>query len=305
MIDLIFLLLIYICIYSLLSMGLNMITGYTGLLSLCQAAFFGIGAYATAILTVYAGWGFWTALIMSCLITSAFGFLIGLPVLRLKGDYLAIATLGFGEIVRNVILNWDSFTRGSKGINGIPFPVIFGIEIKSSNLYLFFAFVFIFVVIFYFILNRIVHSRFGRALEAIREDEIAASSMGINVTKYKLISFCIGAFLGGVAGSLWAVFFTSIAPDTFNLMLSIQILCMIVLGGLGNNLAAIVGAFIVVTAAELPKLLGFSSIIPPELNQILFGLILVLAMLYRTQGIMGKKRFIAEGNPNKERAVER
>ena len=224
------------------------------------------------------------------MITSLFGILIGIPTLRLKGDYLAIATLGFGEIVKNIILNWDSVTRGPMGINSIPSPVIFGYTFSPFNKIDYIILIWIIVVIIYFFLKRIVRSRFGRALEAIREDEIAASSMGINVTKYKIFAFLIGAFFAGIAGSIWAAYNGSVAIQSFDFMLSIMILCMIVLGGLGNNFAAIIGAVIIVIASELPRLLGVSHIFPPQLNQILFGLILILMMIYRPQGIIGRKK---------------
>jgi branched-chain amino acid transport system permease protein len=290
MIDFMLLLAIYIGIYVILALGLNLIAGYTGLLSLCQAAFFGIGAYTTAILMTAAGFNFWLAAGASGCITSLFGFLIGLPTLRLKGDYLAIATLGFGEIVKNVILNWDSLTRGPMGINGVPAPKLAGLLIHPDNKLLFTVFIWIFVVLTYLALGRIVRSRFGRALEAIREDEIAASSMGISVTKYKITAFVIGSFAAGIAGSLWAVYNQSVAPQTFDFMLSILLLCMVVLGGLGNNPGALLGALILVIVSELPRLLGFSSVIPPQANQILFGVLLVVMMIYRPDGILGRKK---------------
>ena len=290
MINFILLLVIYIGIYSILSLSLNLIAGYTGLLSLCHAAFFGIGAYTTAILMTGAKLDFWSAMLISGVISSLFGILIGLPTLRLKGDYLAIATLGFGEIVRNLMLNWDSLTRGPMGINNIPSPNILGFKLIPSQKWQYVILVWLFVIIIFFILNRIMHSRFGRALSAINDDEIAALAMGINTTKYKIISFSIGAFFAGIAGSLFAVFNQSVSPNTFDFMLSIMILCMVVLGGMGNYLAVIVGTVIIVTAGELPRLLGFSNVIPPQTNQILFGLILVLMMIYRPQGILGRKR---------------
>ena len=286
--EFILLLLIYLGIYTILSLGLNLIAGYTGLLSLCQAAFFAIGSYSSAILMVKYPGSFWSIFIASGLISALFGLLIGLPTLRLKGDYLAIATLGFGEIVKNVILNWDSLTRGPMGISGIPSPVIFGFELTEKWSYL--ALIWLTVLGSYLILRRLVRSRFGRAREAIREDEIAANAMGINVTKYKIFSFTIGAFFAGIGGSLWAAYNHTVSVNTFDFMLSVMILCMVVLGGLGNNLATVVGTAIIVLTSELPRLLGFSSVIPPQINQIFFGLILVVMMIYRPQGILGKKK---------------
>jgi branched-chain amino acid transport system permease protein len=285
--EFILLLLIYLGIYTILALGLNLIAGYTGLLSLCQAAFFAIGSYTSAILMVKYTGHFWLIFGASGLTAAFFGLLIGLPTLRLKGDYLAIATLGFGEIVKNVILNWDGVTRGPMGISGIPAPVIFGVELTEKYSYL--ILIWLTVLATYFILRRLVRSRFGRALEAIREDEIAANAMGIHVTKYKILSFTIGAFFAGIGGSLWASYNHTVSVNTFDFMLSVMILCMVVLGGLGNNFATLIGTAIIVLTAELPRLLGFSSIIPPQVNQIIFGLILIVMMIYRPQGILGKQ----------------
>jgi branched-chain amino acid transport system permease protein len=176
------------------------------------------------------------------------------------------------------------------GINDIPSPKLFFYQFNPDDKLGFVLLVWFFVLVTFFILRRIVLSRFGRALEAVREDEIAASAMGIDVTKYKIIAFCIGAFFAGIAGSLWATYNQSVAPQTFDFMLSILILCMVVLGGMGNNLAVLFGAVLIVITSELPRLLGFSSKIPPQTNQILFGLILVVMMIYRPQGIIGRKK---------------
>jgi len=288
MIDFILLILIYMSIYTIAALGQNLIVGYTGMLSLCQAAFMGIGAYSTAILMTAGQMNFWTALLISGVIAAICGILIGIPTLRLRGDYLAIATLGFGEIVKNIILNWDSMTNGPMGINGIPGPVLLGYTFSSMDKVPWFILIVVFTVITYFLIRTMIRSRVGRALEAIREDEIAASSMGINTAKYKVGIFTAGAFFGGIAGSFFAAFSQSVAPLTFDFMMSIMILCMVVLGGLGNNFATIVGTILIVLASELPRLLGISHIIPAQMNQILFGFILVFMMIYRPQGIIGR-----------------
>jgi branched-chain amino acid transport system permease protein len=288
MLNFILLIFIYIGIYAISALGLNLIVGYTGLLSLCQAAFLGIGAYSTAVLMTALNFGFWEAMIISGIIAALCGMLIGIPTLRLKGDYLAIATLGFGEIVRNIIVNWDSVTKGPMGINGIPGPEFFGFMFSSMDKVSWVILIWILVGISYYFVRRVVRSRVGRALEAIREDEIAASAMGINTAKYKIGAFTTGAFLAGIAGSLFASYNQSVAPLTFDFMMSIMILCMAVLGGLGNNFATVVGAVIIVIASEIPRLLGISHVIPPQLNQVIFGFILVLMMIYRPQGIIGR-----------------
>jgi branched-chain amino acid transport system permease protein len=290
MLSFLLLILIYTGLYAILALGQNIITGVTGMLSLCQAGFFAIGAYVTAILTVSYGVSFWLTIPLAGLFAAAAGAMVGLPTLRLKGDYLAIATLGFGEIIRNVILNWDSLTRGPMGINGIPMPTIFGMTINPYKKWGYLLLVWVFVTIFYLLLKRLTRSRMGRALEAIKEDEIAAYAMGINTTRYKVWAFMVGAFVAGCAGSLQAAFTLSVTPNTYTFMVSVMVLCMVVLGGMGNHIAVIFGALIIQLAAEFPRLLGISSTVPPQFKQIVFGLILVLMMIYRPQGILGRKR---------------
>lgn len=290
MLSFLLLILIYTGLYAILAMGQNIITGFTGLLSLCQAGFFAIGSYTTAILTVSYGVSFWVTIPIAGVLAAFAGFLIGLPTLRLKGDYLAIATLGFGEIIRNIILNWDSLTRGPMGINGIPMPTFFGMTINPYRKWGYLALVWIFVIVVYYLLKRLTRSRMGRALEAIREDEIAAYSMGVNTTRYKVWAFMVGAFVAGCAGSLQAAFTLSVTPNTYTFMVSVMVLCMVVLGGMGNHLAVILGALIIQLAAEFPRLLGLSSTVPPQFKQIVFGLILVVMMIYRPQGIVGRKQ---------------
>ncbi|HUZ17829.1 MAG TPA: branched-chain amino acid ABC transporter permease, partial [Spirochaetia bacterium] len=200
MIEFASLLIIYIGIYAILSLSLNLIVGYTGLLSLCHAAFFAVGAYTTAVLMVAYHTGFWWALLLSGLLAAVTGLVIGLPTLRLTGDYLAIATLGFGQIIVNIIINWDALTRGPMGISSIPQAVIFGRQIDPFQKWQFMILVGFFVLLTFEVLRRITRSRLGRALEAIREDEIAANAMGINTFKYKSISFTVGSFFAGIAG---------------------------------------------------------------------------------------------------------
>jgi len=283
------LILIYTGIYALMAIGQNVITGYGGMLSLCQAGFFAIGSYTTAILATQMGWSFWSTLPVAAIISALFGLLIGLPTLRLKGDYLAIATLGFGEIVRNILNNWDSLTNGPMGIQKIPMPDIFGFTINPYKKYSFLVMVIIFVIIAYILFQRLARSRMGRALTAVREDEIAAQTMGINITKYKVYAFVLGAAVAGIAGSLQAVFSLSVTPGTYTFMVSVMVLCMVVLGGMGNFKAAILGTFIIQFISYFPQLSGLSSVIPPQVKQILFGLILVVMMIWRPQGLLGRE----------------
>lgn len=290
MLNFFLLILIYTGIYSLMALGQNVITGYTGMLSLCQAGFFAIGSYVTAILCVKCGWNFFATLPVAALLSAIVGILIGLPTLRLKGDYLCIATLGLGEIVRTVINNWDSLTNGPMGIQRIPKPVFLGISINPYSKWGFLLMVVIIVAICYLLLKRLSRSRLGRALEAIREDEIAAGSIGIHVTEYKVWSFAIGAILAGIAGSIQAVFSLSVTPGSYTFMVSVMVLCMVVLGGMGNFAASILGAFIIQVISYFPQLVGVSNLIPPQFKQIIFGLILIFMMIYRPQGILGRSK---------------
>jgi branched-chain amino acid transport system permease protein len=298
------LILIYTGIYSLMSMGQNLMTGYTGMLSLCQAGFFAIGSYVTAILTTRYGFSFWATIPLSAMMAAVFGILIGLPTLRLKGDYLAIATLGFGEIVRNVLNNWDSLTGGPMGIQRIPMVKLFGFTINPYKKIAFLVMVWIFVLVFYIMFERLGRSRMGRALQAIRDDEIAAEAMGINTTKYKVWAFAIGAAAAGVAGSLQTVYSLSVTPASYTFMVSVLVLCMVVLGGMGNFVAVILGTFIIQLISYFPQLVGLSSVIPAQFKQILFGLILVCMMIWRPQGIIGTRSYMVGKNRVKMEAAD-
>ncbi len=304
MLNFLLLIFIYTGIYALMAIGQNLITGYVGLLSLTQAGFFAIGSYVTAILTVKMGVNFWLTIPVAILISAFFGFLIGLPTLRLRGDYLAIATLGFGEIVRNILNNWDKLTNGPMGIQRIPMVTLFGHTISPYRKWGFLILVWSFVLIAYLLFQRLAKSRLGRALEAIREDEIAASSMGINVTAYKVWAFIFGAAVAGVAGSLQAVFILSVAPGVFTFMVSIMVLCMVVLGGMGNFKAVILGALIIQFISYFPQLTGLTNVIPPQFKQVLFGLILVVMMIWRPQGILGREQRSAPWRPFSKRRAK-
>ncbi|MDW7674204.1 MAG: branched-chain amino acid ABC transporter permease [Bacillota bacterium] len=268
---------IIIGIYIVLALSLNFIVGFTGQLSMGHAAFYGIGAYTTALLTVNFGVSFWLALLFSALVAAAFGFLLGIPTLRLRGDYLAITTIGFGEIVRLVLVNWTSVTRGPAGIPGIPSPSIFGYTLSSNtaNYYLILAIVAITIFVFY----RILNSRVGSGLQAIREDEVAAEAMGIDTTKLKIMAFTIGAFFAGLAGSFFASYIHYVSPDSFTYLESVIILCMVVLGGIGSIPGVIVGAIVL---AALPEALRSIA----TYRYAIYGMLLIMMMLMRPQGFI-------------------
>ena len=269
---------VMIFIYTILALGLNIITGYTGQLSLGNASFFAIGAYVSAIL-VKNGMPFFVGLIIAGIIAGIFGLLLGLPTLRLSGTYLAITTLGFGEIIRMVLLNWDSVTNGPLGISRIPKPTIFGITFSLGNngiYYLVMAITILVLIANYTIIN----SKIGRAFVAIREDELAAVFMGIDTFKVKRVAFILSSLLSGVAGSLYAHMLGYIDPQTFTFDTSIMIVSIVILGGMGSLKGPIVGAAILVV---FPEVLRFLS----EYRFLVYGVILVLMMRFRPQGIFG------------------
>lgn len=267
-------------IYIILAQGLNIVVGFTGLLNLGFVAFYAIGAYSYALLNTRLGMGFWASLPLSVMLVTLSGFILAIPALRLRGDYLAIVTLGFGEIVRLVLNNWDSFTKGPNGIGGIEPPHIFGMQI--SKLGQFYYFIIIFVLLAVFIIRRVAASRIGRAWIAIREDEIASSSIGINTMSYKLYSFAFGAFWAGLAGVLFAAKMQFVSPESFTFMESVLILCMVILGGLGSIPGVILGAIILVM---LPEMLREVQLY----RMLALGSGLVMLMIFRPQGLMGGK----------------
>ena len=295
MLNFFLLILIYAGIYAMMALGQNCITGYTGMLSLCHAGFFCIGSYATAIACKVFGLSFWISLPIAALASGLVGLLIGIPTLRLKGDYLCIATLGLGEIIRNIAQNLNPV-----GYSNIPKVNLFGYVFASKNKLAFIFLIWAFVIIFYIILQRLVHSRIGRAMNAVREDEVAAASNGINVTAYKILSFVIGAAIGGMAGCFQTAYTLTVNAGSYTFMVSVMVLCCVVLGGMGNGKAVILGAFIIQFISYFPQLTGLTNVIPPQAKQILFGLILVVMMIWRPQGLLGRDKY-RYGDPRTRR----
>ncbi|OGF49777.1 MAG: hypothetical protein A2231_04560 [Candidatus Firestonebacteria bacterium RIFOXYA2_FULL_40_8] len=282
-------------IYILLALGLNIVVGFCGLLALGFAAFYGIGAYITAILTVKYGLTFFPVLIFVLIGNGLIGLLSGLPVMRLRGDYLAIVTLGLGEITRIFFNNIEVLTNGPKGISSIPNPSLIWISVKTP--FSFYYLLLVFVVISIYFIKNIENSRIGRAWVAIREDEIAASSVGINITKMKLYAFILGSMLAGLAGFLFAQFQTFVSPDSFTFIDSALVLCAVVLGGLGSVPGVIIGSILL---TMLPELLR--DIMPglADYRMLFFGLILIIMMLFRPQGIFKNLRRKSELLPSSE-----
>ncbi len=276
-------------IYVILTLSLNLVVGYTGLAALGHAAFSCVGAYASSLLALNYGVSPWIGLLIGACVAAILGIFIGAPSLRLKGDYLAIATFGLGVIVYSVAKNWMSVTRGPMGLPGIPGFSFFGIQLSSVWTYLILVAFFVFLT--YFIIRRVVKSPFGRILRGIREDEIATLAMGKDVNKHKIMVFVIGAFFAGIAGSLYAHYITFIDPSSFTVMESIAILLMVVFGGMGSLGGSFVGAAILVIFPELLRFLGMPSSVAAPLRQMIYGLLLIVLMLYRPQGILGKYRW--------------
>ena len=276
-------------IYIILTLSLNLILGYPGLPAFGHAAFSCVGAYTSSLLALQYGISPWIGLTLGACVAAVLGLLIGLPSIRLKGDYLALATFGFGVIVYSVAKNWVSLTRGPLGLPGIPGFTFFGMPLNSIISYL--ILVASFVLLTYVVIRRIVHSPFGRILRGIREDEIATLAMGKDVNRHKLQVFIIGAFFAGIAGSLYAHYITFIDPSSFTVMESIIILLMVVFGGMGSLVGSFLGAAVLVILPELLRFLGLPSAIAAPLRQMIYGLLLVILMLKRPQGLVGKYGF--------------
>jgi branched-chain amino acid transport system permease protein len=299
----------FVLLYAMLALGLNIVVGYAGLLDLGYIAFYAIGAYVYALLAspqFGLHWSPFIILPIGAIIAGLFGAILGAPTLRLRGDYLAIVTLGFGEIVRLFLNNLDrpiNITNGPQGINLID-PIIslaaplqlFGLRITSVYFY-YYIFLFAAAIII-FISIRLQNSRLGRAWMAIREDEMAAKACGINTRNVKLLAFTMGASFGGVAGGLFAGFQGFVSPESFVLLESIMVLCMVVIGGMGNIAGVILGAALLTITPEWlraianpvqQQLFGRALIDPENLRMLLFGIALVATMLFRPQGLWPKK----------------
>ncbi len=296
-------------LYIMLALGLNIVVGYAGLLDLGYIAFFAVGAYTYALLgspQFGLHWPFWITLPLGAMVACLFGVLLGAPTLRLRGDYLAIVTLGFGEIIRIFLNNLNApvnITNGPQGISAIDpirigeFPLnstheLFGISFPAVHLhyYLFLCL----TLLVMFASSRLQNSRIGRAWMAIREDEVAAAAMGINTRNIKLLAFAMGATFGGLSGGLFAGFQGFISPESFGLTESIMIVCMVVLGGMGNIGGVVLGSVLLVLLPEALRhgagpmqqaLLGKMLIDPESLRMLLFGLALIIVMLVRPAGL--------------------
>ena len=289
-------------IYVMLGLSLNIVVGYAGLLDLGHVAFYAVGAYFYAILAQH-GVGFWTTLPLAALLTGTLGLLLGFPVLRLRGDYLAIVTLGFGEIIRILLNNLDSLTNGPKGINNIPKPGLFnivftrkggagetpfhelvGIPFSTEQRGIFLYLIILgLCLLTLWVINRLLRMPIGRAWEALREDEIACRSLGVNTTGIKLSAFAIGAAFAGLAGAFYAAFQGSVTPDSFTFWESAIMLAIVVLGGMGSQTGVILAALALTIIPEIAR--EFS-----QYRMIIFGAVMVLMMIWRPQGLIPAQR---------------
>jgi branched-chain amino acid transport system permease protein len=291
-------------IYIILGLGLNVVVGLSGLLVLGYGGFYAIGAYTFALLNQYYGLGFWTCLPLAGLMAAAAGFLLGFPVLRLRGDYLAIVTLGFGEIVRILLLNNTAFTGGPNGISQIPKPTLFGLEFSRSpreggwdtfsnffnisydpshRVVFLYLVALLLVVITLFVINRLLRMPLGRAWEALREDEIACRSLGLSPRRIKLTAFTISAAFAGFAGTLFAARQGFVSPESFTFAESAFVLAIVVLGGMGSQFAVILAAVLLVVSREMMRDLN-------EYSMLVLGGLMVLMMIWRPQGLLPMNR---------------
>ena len=298
--------------YVMLGWGLNIVVGLAGLLDLGYVAFYAVGAYSYALIATHFGLSFWICLPVAGILAALWGVLLGFPVLRLRGDYLAIVTLAFGEIIRLVLINWSSFTNGPRGINQIPRPSFFGLEFKageggfadtfglqhSPNHRIVFLYYLILVLALFtsFVTVRIRNLPVGRAWEALREDEIACRSLGINTTNTKLTAFAMGAMFGGFAGSFFATRQGFISPESFNFMESATILAIVVLGGLGSQIGVAIAATVFIGGIEVLRNLSMLKAIfgpdfdPSNYRLLVFGLVMVAIMVWRPRGLISTRR---------------
>lgn len=281
--------LIMISIYTILTLSLNLPVGYTGLLSLAQAAFYGVGAYVMTLLMMKMGINFFVCMAIAIVFSAAVSLLVSYPSTRLHGDYFILASLAFQIIVFTILYNWIDLTRGPYGIPGIPRPDILGI--RFDNLYKFFVLSGGLAFGVFLIAKRLYSSPFGLVLKAIREDELSATSIGKDVRRFKILAFAISSGMAGVAGALYASYVTYIDPTSFNLDESIFILSVVLVGGSGNLRGPVIGTLLMILLPEGLRFLGIPDSVAPNVRQIIYAIVLILLMRFRPQGLVGEYRF--------------
>lgn len=278
-------LLILVCIYLILAVSLQLAIGFTGLLNLGHIAFFGIGAYTSALLAL-AGFPFWFCLAAAGIISMLFGFLLAIPTNKLRGDYLALATMGFSFVIYAVFLNWTELTRGPLGLPGIPRSELFGFVFSDNLSFLFLSFAI--AVICFLAIKKILDSPFGRVLGATRDNELAARVLGKNTFKIKSFALATSAFFAGISGSLYAHYITFIDPSSFTILQIIPLLAIVIIGGLASLRGTILATIIIVLLPEPLRFIGFPSSIVGPARQIIYALLLLLILIFRPKGFFGK-----------------
>lgn len=276
-------------IYAILSLSLNLILGYNGMFHLGHGAFYAIGAYTSALIYTRLGLPFFVEMILAALTAMIFGLIIGYPCIRLKGDYLSFATFGLAVATFTVANNWLEVTKGPIGISGIRHPVILGIDFSNSLYYLLLVIV-IGILVFY-IIKRITAAPYGKTMQAIREDEVAAAACGRNVNAIRLTVFCVGAFFAGIAGCLYVHYVSIADPTGFSTTISFTVVSMVLIGGTASMQGSIVGAFIVIAVPEIIRYIGLPSYYAEQLKNLFYSIILAVIILRRPQGLLGKLKF--------------
>ena len=280
--------LVMVGIYAILALSLNLLIGYSGIFSLAHAAIYGIGAYASALVALKLGLGFWGGMLIAAGVGALASALVAIPSLRVSGDYYVVASFGLQVVVLAVFMNWTDLTNGHAGLPGIPRPNVLGWVIDQPFEYVFLAAAF--AALTYAVCWRLTNSAFGRVLQAIRDDEIAAQAMGKNVVQVKIVVACISSALGAMAGSLYAHYITYINPSSFALHESIFIASLVILGGSERLSGPVVGAFLLLAIPELLKFLAIPDTVAAPMRQIIYGALLIIFMLVRPEGILGRVR---------------
>ncbi len=285
-------------IYVVIALGLNIVVGLAGQLVLGYVAFFAVGAYGYALLNLHYAVGFWSALPIGAALAALFGLLLGFPVLRLRGDYLAIVTLGFGEIIRIVLENWNELSFGPSGIDNIPPPDFFGLilNLRQTHIAIYYLMV-VLTLLTILVVSRLQHSRIGRSWEALREDETAAQAMGIDTTRAKLSAFALGACWAGMGGVVFAAKQKFINPGNFTIWESILVLCIVVLGGMGSITGVVLAALVLVILPEALRVFA-------DYRWLVFGAMLVLVMVFRPEGLVRARRRVYAFEPTESDKTE-
>jgi len=276
-------------IYTVLAVSLDLLVGQLGILSIAHAAFFGLGAYTSALLAVHLGLPFPLSILFGMAVAVLISFVVSLPTIRLHDDYFVIATFGSQMILCSVFNNWMGLTSGPLGIRDIPKPLIFGWTVRSQVGFL--ALALVLGVFAYLVVSLLVSSPFGRVLRAIREDEVLTKSLGKNTLRYKVTAFAVSAALAGCSGSLYAHYVNYIDPSSFTVVESILVISMVIIGGSGSRWGPLIGAAVLGTLPEILRFAGLPSSTAANLRQIIYGLLLLLMMMFRPRGIVGKYSF--------------